>query len=91
MTGGAGFARDAMNRSKSNRADRTSNRAKFKEGQSTYLSDHKPLHFQEVSEEELERIKLEIQEKAKKERMKSLIIGLVIGAVVLIVGLWLIL
>lgn len=91
MTGGAGFSRDAMNRSKSNRANRTSNRAKFKDGQVSYLTNDKPLNFKEVSDDELEKIKLDIQEKAKKERTKSLIIGLVVGALIIIAGLFLIL
>lgn len=91
MTGGAGFSRDAMNRTKSNRANRTSNRAKFKDGQATYLADSKPLDFKEVSEEELTKIKHEIQERAKNKRTRSLIIGLNVATLVIATGLLLIL
>ena len=59
MTGGAGFSSDAMNKGRSNRANRTSNNAKFKDGQNTYLTDHQPLKFKEVSDEELEIIRSE--------------------------------
>ena len=89
MTGGAGFSTDAMKTSRSNRANRTSNHAKFKDGQKTYLTDDKPLKFKEVSDEELTKIKLEIQEKAKKERTKNLIIGLTVVTIVLLAGLYL--
>lgn len=90
MTGGAGFSRDAMNRTKSNRANRTSNRAKFKDGQATYLADSKPLDFKEVSEDELKKIKHQIQEKSKKEQTRSLIIGLIVATLVIAAGLLLI-
>jgi len=88
MTGGAGFSSDAMNKGRSNRANRTSNNAKFKDGQNTYLTDHQPLKFKEVSDEELEIIKSEIQDNAKKERIKTLIIGLVVGVIVILAGLY---
>ncbi len=88
MTGGAGFSNDAMNKGRSNRANRTSSRAKFKDGQNTYLTDHRPLKFKEVSEEELQKIKSEIQGNVKKERIKTLIIGLVVGIIVILAGLY---
>lgn len=91
MTGGAGFSNDAMNTGRSNRASRTSNHAKFKEGQNTFLAGGEPLNFKEVSPEELAKVKHEIQEEAKKERIKTLIIGLVVGAVVLATVLYFIL
>jgi len=91
MTGGAGFSRDAMSRGKSNRANRTSQRAKFKEGQSTYLGNNQPLNFKEVSAEELKKIKLDIQEKAKKERTQHLMLGIVLGTLFVIAGLLLLL
>jgi predicted esterase len=90
MTGGAGFSNDAMNTGRSNRANRTSKNAKFKDGQNTYLTDHQPLKFKEVSDEELQKIKSEIRENAKKERIKTIIIGFVVGAIVILVGLYLI-
>lgn len=89
MTGGAGFSNDAMNTGRSNRANRTSKNAKFKDGQNTYLTDHQPLKFKEVSDEELQKIKSEIQDNAKKERIKTLIIGLVLVAIVILAGLYL--
>ncbi|MFM1874921.1 MAG: hypothetical protein RL266_658 [Bacteroidota bacterium] len=84
MTGGAGFSRDAMNRSKSNRSLRTSNKSKFKEGQVSYSEHHEKPNFKEVSEPELNRIKQQIREKALARKRKNAIIAVtVVGAAVI--------
>lgn len=66
-----------MNRSKSNRSLRKSHQGRFKEHQETFIHEHGPLKFKEVSEEELQQIKQEIRQKAKKDRLKNLIIAIV--------------
>jgi len=84
MTGGAGFSRDAMISGQSNRANRTSNRPKFQDGQSLTSSKKRPMRFKEVSEEKLERIKRDFQAKRKKERTQNLIIGLVLATLLIV-------
>lgn len=91
MTGGAGFSRDAMNRSKSNRSLRTSNKSTFKEGQVSYSEHHEKPNFKEVSEEELSRIKQEIRDKAQARKRKNAIIAAVIGGSAVITLIYLLL
>lgn len=88
MTGGVGFSKDAMNSGRSNRANRASKHAKFKDGQNTYLSESQPLKFKEVSEVELQKIKSEIRESVKKERIKTIMIGCIVGVIVILIGLY---
>lgn len=89
MTGGVGFSGDAMNTGRSNRANRTSSHAKFKDGQDTYLIGNEPLKFKQASDEELLKIRNEILEEAKKERSKTLIIGFVLVVIAIVIVLYL--
>ncbi len=90
---GAGHVQDMNNRIKQNRAQRPSNRAKFKENNregiySTEKKTQKPK-FKTVSKKELTEIKNQIRERAKAERKKEqLIYGtyLVCG-LILIIGI----
>lgn len=88
MTGGIGFSRDAVSSSQSNRANRTSNQAKFKDGQKTYLTGGKTFKFKEVSEEELAKIKNAIHRQAKAEQKRKLMIALGLAVLVLVIGLF---
>ncbi len=56
---------------------KSSNRNEFGSGQAKFSNDSKPLKFKEVDKEELDRIKSEIREKARKRNRKSVIVGIV--------------
>ncbi|MFV0565229.1 MAG: hypothetical protein ACK5NB_05270 [Flavobacteriaceae bacterium] len=84
MSFGAGHIMDMINRMKQNRAQRPSNRSKFKENNreaiySTEKEVERPI-FKTIPEEELDKIKTKIRKQAKTERIKYRIIN---GAVVL--------
>lgn len=88
---GAGHVQDMINRMKQNRAQRPSNRSKFKENnrEGIYSIDKKSQQpkFKTVPEKELNEIKNRIRERAKAERKKELIIyGIIIlcGLILLI-------
>jgi len=89
---GAGHVLDMINRMKQNRAQRPSNRSKFKENNrdAIYASDKKSQHpnFKTVSEIELNKIKNRIQERAKAERKKEIIVYgvLILCGLVLLIG-----
>ncbi len=74
MSFGAGHMQDMNNRMKQNRAQRPSNRGKFKENNRdvTYADTDIPKRplFHSVPVEELNKIKMQIREKAKEERTK---------------------
>lgn len=85
---GAGHVADMINRLKQNRAQRPSNRSKFKENnrEGIYSSDkikEKP-QFKTVPEEELNLIKHQIREKAKADRRREFIIYGIISLVIFI-------
>ncbi|RCS28534.1 hypothetical protein DUT90_00030 [Polaribacter sp. WD7] len=75
---GAGHVLDMINRMKQNRAQRPSNRSKFKENNrdGIYSSDKKSRqpNFKTVPEKELIEIKNRIRERAKTEQKKERII-----------------
>ncbi len=90
---GAGHVMDMINRMKQNRAQRPSNRAKFKENYregiySTNKKSKRP-NFKTVSEKELNKIKKQIRERAKIERKKErLIYGIfIICGLISIIGI----
>jgi len=72
MSYGAGHVMDMLNRMKQNRAQRPSNRPKFKENnrEGIYSSNNEFNHsnFKTVPEKELIKIKKGIRERAKKEQ-----------------------
>ncbi|PID71245.1 MAG: hypothetical protein CR985_00810 [Flavobacteriales bacterium] len=97
MSYGAGHIMDMINRMKQNRAQRPSNRLKFKENNRNriYSSDkesQQPI-FKTVPEKELIEIKKRIRKRAKAEQKKERIVfGVLIlfGIILLIVILiWL--
>ena len=95
---GSGHVIDMINRMKQNRAQRPSNRSKFKENNREGISSSdkklRQLKFKTVSEKELNEIKNRIREQAKKERKKeNIIIGIFIFLIIislLIITIWLI-
>ena len=90
---GAGHVMDMINRMKQNRAQRPSNRSKFKENnrEGIYSSDKKSRqpNFKTVSEKELTEIKNRIRERAKVEQKKErIIIGiLVLLGIISLIGI----
>lgn len=87
-----GHVFDMINRMKQNRAQRPSNRAKFKENNRTliYSKDSKsnPLQFKTVSEKELKEIKKQIRKRAKKARKKERIFYGISMTCVLAIVIW---
>lgn len=82
-----GHVIDMINRMKANRAQRPSNRSKFKENNRSGIYNEKTerLQFKTVSEKELIEIKKQIRLRAKAEKRKELIIyGIVIVSFVII-------
>lgn len=77
MSYGAGHVMDMINRMKQNRAQRPSNRPKFKENNrdGIYSTDKKKQrpNFKTVSEKELTEIKKRIRKRAKSERKRELL------------------
>ena len=74
---GAGHVLDMINRMKQNRAQKPSNRSKFKgkNRDSIYSSKNKnELTFKTVSEEELDKIKKQIRKDAKTNQKKEFVI-----------------
>ena|SRR5690606_33135782 len=72
----AGHAFDMINRMKQNRAQRPSNRVKFKENNREAIyseSDKNQIrpNFKAIPEKELTKIKKEIQERAKAEQKRE--------------------
>jgi hypothetical protein len=94
---GAGHVMDMINRMKQNRAQRPSNRSKFKENNRDGIySSHKKSrqpNFKTVPEKELTEIKNRIRERAKAEQKKEKImfgILILIGIISLIgILIWL--
>lgn len=83
MTGGAGFSRDAANRSRQNRSLRQSQReSHFKSGAPELSSE--PLTFIEGSDEITARFKTET---IKQNRKRNLIRGIIFVALILSVVL----
>jgi (p)ppGpp synthase/HD superfamily hydrolase len=83
MSFGAGHVQDMNYRIKQNRAQRPSNRPKFKENnrEGIYSTDKKtePLNFKTVPEKELIEIKKRIRNRAENQRKKEqLIFGIFI-------------
>ena len=77
---------------KQNRANKTSNKQKFRSnvGGKIHSNNHaEALQFKKVPKEELERIKIGIREKSRSEQRKLLITVIVIA--VLVIALMLIL
>ncbi len=93
MSYGAGHVMDMINRMKQNRAQRPSNRQKFKENNrdGIYSTDKKAErpNFKTVPEKKLTEIKKRIRERAKSERKKErLIFGIfIICGLILIIGI----
>ena len=87
-----GHVFDMINRMKQNRAQRPSNRAKFKENNRTliYSKDSKsnPLQFKTVSEEELNKIKTQIRKRSKTKRIKERIFYGIAITCVLVTIIW---
>jgi hypothetical protein len=84
--GGSGSVMNMIVSMRQNRANKTSNKQKFRsnEGCKIRSNNHtEALHFKEIPKEELERIKNDIREKSRKER-RILIIIFVITAVLVI-------
>ena len=94
---GAGHVMDMINRMKQNRAQRPSNRSKFKENNrdGIYSSDKKSPkpNFKTVPEKELIEIKNWIRKRAKTEQKKErIIIGIfILFGIISLIGilLWL--
>ncbi|SFD02352.1 hypothetical protein [Algibacter pectinivorans] len=94
---GAGHVLDMINRMKQNRAQRPSNRSKFKENNrdGIYSSDKKSRqpNFKTVPEKELIEIKNRIRERAKAEQKKErIIIGIsILFGIISLIGflIWL--
>ena len=89
MSYGAGHAMDAINRLKQNRAQRPSNRAKFKGNNrqaiyATEITQGKPK-FKTVPEKELHIVKARIKAKAQKRHKKARLFY-IIFSIVLIIG-----
>ena len=83
----AGHVLDMIKRMQQNRANRASNKNKFKGNSSdfdTSVSGSKPLKFKEVPQEELEEIKLKIRAKAEADKKLERIIYLSFGAIALV-------
>jgi hypothetical protein len=77
MSGGAGHIADMNNRMKQNRSVKKSNKPKFKSNNRDLnfsRGESQKLTFKKVSEDELNRIKNEIRQKAKSEQKKERII-----------------
>ncbi len=92
MSFGAGHIQDMNNRMKQNRAQRPSNRAKFKDNNREAIftdSDipKKPI-FESVSEEDLNKIKLQIQDRAIRERQKTQLFYAIFISVCLVLFIW---
>jgi len=89
---GAGHVMDMINRMKQNRAQRPSNRSKFKENNrdGIHSSDKKSRrpNFKTVPEKELTEIKNQIRERAKAEQKKERVIFaiVIIGFVIILIG-----
>lgn len=84
---GAGHTMDMLRRLKQNRSIRTSKKAKFKEDRREIQSQENKskVNFKTVSDIELAEIKFQIQQKAKSENRKSIIVfSVVIVAVTLV-------
>jgi hypothetical protein len=90
---GAGHVMDMINRMKQNRAQRPSNRSKFKENNrdGIYSSDKKSRKpsFKTVPEKELTEIKNRIRERAKAEQKKERIITgiLILFGIISLIGI----
>ncbi|WP_283642839.1 hypothetical protein [Croceibacter atlanticus] len=93
MAFGAGHVQDMNNRMKQNRAQRPSNRPKFKENNrdGIYSTDKKTErpNFKTVPEKELTEIKKRIRKRAeKKQRKERLIFGIfIVCALISIIGI----
>lgn len=87
-----GHVFDMINRMKQNRAQRPSNRAKFKENNRTMIysknCELNPLQFKSVSEEELKEIKEQIRKRAKKARKKERIFYVISTTCLLAIIIW---
>lgn len=84
---GAGHVLDMINRMKQNRAQRPSNRDKFKQNnrEGIYSSEVKEKpKFKTVPEEELLRIKEQIQINAKKQRKREIKIFSIVFVLIII-------
>ncbi|MCH4824597.1 hypothetical protein ML462_15595 [Gramella lutea] len=91
MSFGAGHVQDMNNRLKQNRANKPSNRAKFKENNREGIYSKKQqtdkIKFHQVPKEKLERIKEAIRIKSKSEKLKQikiLVISLIITVIMMI-------
>ncbi len=78
-TGGAGFSKDAMNRSKSNRNALRSHQAV--DPSAAQLGRTEAVKNPELTEEELNAIMTQIAEKLKKRRKQNLTFLLIISVV----------
>ena len=87
-----GHVFDMINRMKQNRAQRPSNRTKFKENNRSriYSKDSKsnPLQFKTVSDKELKEIKKKIRRRAKKAQKKEHIFYGISITCLLVVIIW---
>ena len=88
IMGGAGHMLHAIKSLKQNRAQLKNHRSKNKKG-SDYSSTSTKVEFKQVSAEELEAIKQEIQAKAKKSKRRELIIAGIVGLALLLFVVWL--
>lgn len=87
-----GHTLDMIKRMKQNRAQRPSNRAKFKEINRTMIysknSELNPLQFKSVSEEELKEIKEQIRKRAKIAQKKERIFYVISTTCLLVIIIW---
>jgi len=94
MSHGAGHIMDMINRLKQNRAQRPSNRKKFKENNregiySAAESSQKP-NFKTVPKEQLKKIKAQIRKKAKADKKREIrfFIEFILFFLVIILGIF---
>ncbi|SFS67852.1 hypothetical protein SAMN04487906_1302 [Zhouia amylolytica] len=91
MSFGAGHIQDMINRMKQNRSLRPSARAKFKDYNRAviYGDGETQLQFKTVSREKLIQIKKNIQQRARIDRRRELIVyGLILGIIIFLLFLW---
>lgn len=95
---GAGHTQDMINRIKQNRAQRPSNREKFKgknrEGiYSNSDSNKKPSNLKKISPEKLAKVKNQIREQNIKERKKERVVNIIsllsVLVIITIIIVWL--
>jgi len=82
--GGSGSLMHMNVSMKQNRANRPSNKQKFRSNNGDVHSKNhaEALHYKEVSKEELERIKKDIREKSRAEQRKLIVLFIVVAVLI---------